>query len=132
MTRARTVTTQAMRYGIVGAIVVACDYLVFTAILLAAPAVYLAANLGGKVAGALLGFFLHRHFTFSWEQRHGARRQFVSYCAVLLGNIALSTALLWLLVEQVQANAFLARIATDAVVIVVAFLPSRLWVYRAA
>ena len=80
----------------------------------------------------MLGFFLHRHFTFSWEQRHGARRQFVSYCAVLLGNIALSTALLWLLVEQAQANAFVARIATDAVVIVVAFLLSRLWVYRAA
>ena len=70
----------------------------------------------------------HSHPTIS----HGARRQFVSYCAVLLGNIALSTALLWLLVEQVQANAFVARIATDAVVIVVAFLLSRLWVYRAA
>ena len=123
---------QAIRYGAVGVIVVIGDYLVFSAVLFSAPAAYLLANLAGKAAGALLGFVLHRNFTFRGQHRYGPRRQFASWCAVLLGNMAVSTLLLWLLVEQAGANAFLARVAVDALVILTTFVVSRLWVYRAA
>ena len=80
---------QAIRYGAVGVIVVIGDYLVFSAVLFSAPAAYLLANLAGKAAGALLGFVLHRNFTFRGQHRYGPRRQFASWCAVLLGNICL-------------------------------------------
>lgn len=127
-----SVSHQAVRYGLVGAIIVALDYLVFYAMLFLAPSAYLVANLAGKVAGALLGFFLHRHFTFAWQQRDEAPRQFISYSILLTGNLIMSSALLWLMIENLHINAFFARLATDGVVITTSFVLSRLWVYRQA
>ncbi len=120
----------AIRYALVGAIVLAADFAVYAAILAVAPGQFLFANVAGKIVGAALGFMLHRQVTFRWAQRDGAGRQFASYLAVLGFNLLLSSALLWLAIETMGANEYLAKIAVDIVVIGSAFLLSRLWVYR--
>ena len=123
---------QMMRYGIVGGVVYLSDFAVFAAILWFMPDAYLLANVIGKVTGALVGFVLHRHFTFSWEQKDKASRQAISYLLLLAANLAISSLLMWLLVDSVGANAFIAKIFVDVVVIAVSFVAGRLWVYRPA
>lgn len=123
---------QMMRYGMVGGVVYLSDFVVFAAILWFMPDAYLVANIIGKVTGALVGFVLHRHFTFSWEHKDKASRQVVSYILLLAANLAISSLMMWLLVDSAGANAFVAKLFVDVVVIVSSFVAGRLWVYRPA
>lgn len=124
------IVAQAVRYVAVGLVVLAADFAIYSAILLAAPERFLAANLAGKVVGAALGFVLHRTVTFRWAQRDPATRQLLSYLAVLGFNLLLSSLLLWFAIDRLGANPYLAKLAVDIVIVGTAFLLSRLWVYR--
>jgi putative flippase GtrA len=77
-----------------------------------------------------VGFFLHKHVTFSWKQRDGTAQQFVSYMLTLGANIVLSSALLWFAVEQAGMYEPVAKLIVDVVTIVIAFVLSRWLVYR--
>lgn len=123
---------QAVRYGLVGACVFAADLTVYWVTLQIAPPTYLAANVAGKTAGAVLGFALHKWFTFGWQQKDRGLRQLVSYLCLFLANLVLSSALLWLLVAGLGVHNLLAKVLVDAVVIATSFVVSRQWVYRAA
>jgi putative flippase GtrA len=123
---------QLVRYGIVGGIVYAADFAAFAMMMVLIPHAYLGANIVGKVAGAVVGFLLHKRFTFSWDQRDSATRQAIAYLLLFLCNLAASSLLIWLLVDFARANAFVAKISVDGFVIACSFFGSRLWVYRAA
>ena len=124
------IVAQAVRYTIVGLVVLAADFALYSVILFVAPVRFLTANLAGKVAGAALGFVLHRTVTFRWAQRDPATRQLLSYLAVLGFNLLLSSLLLSLAIGRLGANPYLAKLAVDVVIVGTAFLLSRLWVYR--
>lgn len=132
MSGRQPVIDQLVRYGLVGLVVVASDFAAYAALLWLAPDAYLPANCLGKATGALVGFLLHRKVTFTWVQRDAASRQFGAYITVFLFNLALSSALLWLLVGRFGLDEYLSKIGVDALVITVAFLLSRTWVYRPA
>jgi putative flippase GtrA len=128
----QSVVHQSARYGLVGLCVVAADVLVYLAGLALAPKAVLVSNVCGKTAGALLGFFLHKRFTFSWQQRHSSGRQLASYIVLFLSNLAMSSALLWVLAVRLEIGAIPAKLLVDGIVIVTSFFVSRLWIYRAA
>lgn len=128
----RDLVPQLVRYGLVGGIVAGSDYAVYAATVWLSDGAYLAANGLGKVAGAGLGFWLHKRVTFSWKQRNDAGWQARAYAALFVFNLALSSVLLTVLVELGRFDAYLSRLAVDAVVIATAFVGSRLWVYRPA
>ncbi len=123
---------QMMRYGMVGGVVYISDFAAFAAMFLLFPNAYLHANIVGKVTGAVIGFVLHRHFTFSWQHKDKAGRQAISYLILFAANVAMSSLLMWLLVDRAGVDAYLAKLFVDAIVIVTAFSASRLWVYRTA
>lgn len=123
---------QMARYGVVGLIVLLCDFATYAALTGFSPTTYLEANLVGKAAGAAVGFLLHRHFTFSWEQKHKPGKQLLSYIGLMLFNLAASSALLWFLVDQAGMGKLLAKPFVDIVVIATSFLVSRLWIYKPA
>jgi putative flippase GtrA len=123
---------QIGRFGLVGLCVVALDYAIFAASLWAVTSNYLAANAGGKVAGAVAGFILHKHISFAGQQRDKAGVQALSYAALFGFNLILSTGLLWMLVDHWHLNAYASRLFVDALVIVTSFTGSKLWVYRKA
>ena len=125
-------TGQVARYGLVGLLVLALDYAVFAGLLALLPGQHLAVNIAGKLAGAAIGFVLHKYVTFAGEQADGTGRQALSYALLLGFNLLLSSALLWLSVDWLRLNAYGARLFIDAVVIGVSFLGSKFWVYRAA
>ena len=91
---------QLLRYGMVGGTVYVSDFAMFAVTLWAVPGAYLLANVAGKSVGALVGFVLHRHFTFSWEHKDNATRQLVSYLMLFAFNLALSSLLIFLLVSN--------------------------------
>jgi putative flippase GtrA len=122
---------QIGRFGLVGIFVVALDYAVFAGLLWVMPGSHLLANFAGKVAGAISGFILHKHITFAGQHRDSAGRQMISYALLFAFNIAMSTGLLWLLVDHIGLNAYWSRLFVDALVVVTSFTGSRLWVYRA-
>jgi putative flippase GtrA len=123
---------QVGRFGLVGLFVAALDYAVFAGLLLAFPGQHLAANLAGKLAGAAIGFVLHRNFTFAGQRRDALGRQAFSYALLLGFNLGLGSGLLWLLVDGLHLNPWWSRLFVDGVVIASSFLGSKLWVYRAA
>ena len=123
---------QIGRFGVVGVFVVALDYAVFASLFWALPGSLLLANFAGKVAGAISGFILHKHITFAGQQRDHAARQALSYALLFAFNIAMSTGLLWLLVDHGGLNAYWSRLCVDGLVIVSSFVGQKLWVYRAA
>jgi putative flippase GtrA len=125
-------TRQVARYGLVGGLVLALDYAVFAGLLSLLPGQHLATNLAGKLAGATAGFVLHKYVSFAGAQADSTGRQAFSYAALLGFNLLLSSALLWLLVDRLELNAYGARLFVDAIVIGVSFLGAKLWVYRAA
>ncbi len=123
---------QMIRYGLVGGVVYVSDFAAFALVLWTLPGAYLLGNIFGKATGAVVGFVLHRKFTFSWEQKDNAGRQALSYLLVFFANIASSSLLLWLLVDLAAANPIVAKLFVDVLVIATSFVASRLWVYRPA
>jgi putative flippase GtrA len=123
---------QLVRYGIVGVIVYAADFVAFAILMVLMPDAYLAANIVGKTTGAIVGFLLHKKFTFSWDQKDSAKRQAGAYLLLFGFNLAVSSLLIWLLVDFAHANAFIAKLFVDVIVIAGSFIANRLWVYRAA
>ncbi len=123
---------QMLRYGIVGGVVYVSDFATYAAVLWGLPSAYLAANMAGKGVGAVVGFILHKNFTFSWEQKTGAAYQALAYGLLFGVNIATSSTLLWALVGLAGFNAYLIKPIVDLVVIATSFLAGRLWIYRQA
>jgi putative flippase GtrA len=130
--RSQNLLAQMLRYGVVGLVVLAADFLAYALVVSAIPAAFVPANWLGKLTGAALGFVLHKHATFGYDQRDRTRHQLAAYAGLFLFNLALSSALLWLLVTQAGWNAYLAKLLTDIIVIGIAFAASRLWIYRPA
>ena len=90
-----------------------------------------AANLGGRVAGALLGFWLNGRFTFATPEMRPGPRQFQRFLAMWLGTTALST---WLMSAAEQGmglqGAWLAKPGIEIALAAVGFVLSRYWVYQ--
>lgn len=125
-----SLSSQSFRYLIVGGVVYGIDVGTFVVLIALAKNHYLEMNVVAKTLSAFVGFFLHRHFTFSWEQRHSMKRQFILYVLLFAFNMALSTGLIYLLVGRLSLPTLPSRIAVDMVVIVTAFIVSRQMVFR--
>lgn len=89
------------------------------------------ANILGRVAGALLGYWLNGKLTFAGEDTAIGRTQLLRFVVMWLCTTAIST---WSL-ESIDHLAglkwaWLAKPAVELVLGVVGFLLSRHWVYR--
>lgn len=126
-----SLTRQGVRFLAVGCGLIVVDWLVFVILsALGLPAAW--ANVAGRVAGALVGFWANGSITFGTPgaPRFG-RRRFARYVVVW----ALLTLLSTLLVASLAAHlslefAWLAKPVVEAGLAVVSFFVSRHWVYR--
>ncbi|MFQ6312458.1 GtrA family protein [Lysobacter capsici] len=90
-----------------------------------------AANLTGRICGALLGFWLNGRFTFASEDTRVGRRQFARFVTMWICTTILST---WA-ISAVDAYAGLqwtwaAKPVIEVILGGVGFVMSRHWVYR--
>jgi putative flippase GtrA len=122
---AQAVPRQALRYLVVGGLTYVVDLAVFLAVHAWREDAYLAANVAGRLAGALAGFVMHKLWTFEDRRAQGTGRQAVLYAAVLGGNIAASSALMFTAVDVLGADARLARVVVDVLIVGSTFWLSR-------
>lgn len=127
----QSLSRQTVRYVIVGGVVYGIDVGLFIILMMMTPKThYLEANTLAKTVAAIAGFFLHKHYTFSWEQRHSMVRQIVLYAALFAFNMGLSTGLVYLLVGRLALPTLPSRIFVDVLVTATAFFVSRQLVFR--
>lgn len=89
------------------------------------------ANILGRVAGALLGYWLNGKLTFAGEDTAIGRTQLLRFVAMWLCTTAISTWSLGSIDAAVGLKwAWLAKPGVEAVLGVIGFLLSRHWVYR--
>lgn len=89
------------------------------------------ANVAGRVAGALLGYWLNGKLTFAGDDTAIGRTQLQRFLLMWLGTTAISTWSLGVIDEFAGLRwAWLAKPAVEFALGVVGFVLSRHWVYR--
>lgn len=122
---------QGMGYGLVGVVQILLDWATFVA-LSALGVLTIPANLGGRLAGASLGFWLNGVFTFSHEtgSRLGWRRLW-RYALTWGAMACMSTVAMYLVDHYAGLKwAWMAKPVVDGFLAVLAFLASRHWIYK--
>jgi putative flippase GtrA len=89
------------------------------------------ANIAGRIAGALLGYWLNGKLTFAGDETAIGRTQLLRFVLMWLGTTTVSTWSLGAIDNLAGLKwAWLAKPGVEAVLGVVGFLLSRHWVYR--
>jgi putative flippase GtrA len=124
---------EIVKYGQVGIAVYLFDYFVFFILLSISFELYLLANIAGRISGALLGFFLHRKWTFKSDNYLLNRNsQFLIYTILLGFNLIFSSVLLYLAERNIHfLDIRYSRIIIDFIIISSSFLISKLFIFRA-
>lgn len=89
------------------------------------------ANVAGRVAGALLGYWLNGKLTFAGDENAIGRTQLRRYVLMWLGTTAISTWAMGAIDSGLGLQwAWLAKPGVEFLLGVVGFVLSRHWVYR--
>lgn len=126
-----TLVRQGLSFVAIGGCLVVVDWLVFV-VLTALGAGPVTANIAGRTAGAVLGFWANGWVTFgeAGQPRVGGRR-FVRYALLWLSLTLVSTGLIVMCTEYLGLQlAWLAKPLVETVLALVSFFVSRHWVYR--
>jgi putative flippase GtrA len=126
-----SVARQGMFFLVVGCGLIALDWAVFVT-LTAVGVIPVVANVAGRIAGALVGFWANGTVTFSilGSPRLG-RRRLLRYLVLWVALTLLSTVLVAGLAEQLNLEiAWVAKPVVEAGMAVLSFFVSRHWVYR--
>ncbi|TYT26100.1 GtrA family protein [Luteimonas viscosa] len=90
-----------------------------------------AANVTGRICGALLGYWLNGRFTFAGEDTAMGRVQFQRFALLWLGTTAVSTLAMSAIDDMLGLkSAWLAKPVVDAGLALVGFVLSRHWIYK--
>ncbi len=117
---------ETSRYIIVGGITYVVDLFIYLLVVTFSSSLFLEGNISGRIVGALIGFYLHKYWTFNGRQIYSTKKQIMNYSLLLLFNIFLSSILLtgfnlyWHSLGSVWS-----RIFTDILIIILTFLCSR-------
>ena len=124
------ILSDGIRFTIIGAIQVVIDsatYIVLTKLGLATPS----ANLCGRSAGALLGFWLNGRVTFFHNHPPHLRLRFARYLVLWIVLTAISTAALMLIGNYAGlVKTWWCKPLIEIALGLISFLLSRHWVYR--
>ncbi|QDH71661.1 GtrA family protein [Marilutibacter alkalisoli] len=121
---------QGFWFLLVGGALVVVDSLVTIALSRAGMSLE-AANIIGRIAGALLGFWLNGKITFASGDRRLGPRQLIRFIIAWLLLTAVSTLLVTGIGHHFGlSSAWLAKPVVEACLAVVSFFTSRHWIYR--
>lgn len=125
-----SLTRQGRHYLLIGGVQWLLDWAVMVALSHWGMPVE-AANVAGRVCGALLGFWLNGRITFAGEHTEVGRRQFFRFLLMWLLTTAISTWSIGAIDDAVGLKwTWLAKPAVEIVLGGLGFLLSRHWVYR--
>lgn len=130
---------QFIKFGLVGVMNTAVDFLVFTLLMLAGVH-YLAAQVASYAAGTVNSYVVNKLWTFKGAGLSpekggstGGRKdsgEFLRFMAVNIGTLLLSLLFLYILKSGLGLNALLAKLLVTGVTVIVNYIGSKLWVFR--
>ena len=88
----------------------------------------LACNIFARIVSASVNFTINYHLVFKSKQKLWVA--IIRYALLAIFILACNTTLLWLLVEQVGWNEYLAKILVEVTMFIVSWLVQRLFVFR--
>ena len=90
------------------------------------------ANIAGRIAGAILGFFLNGAFTFKAEHTKVGRRQFLRFLVMWLMTTTISTFLIHWIDDEfgIAAAQRWGKPLVEFGMGIIGFVTSRYWVYH--
>ncbi|WP_195853913.1 GtrA family protein [Aerococcus tenax] len=113
---------QIMRFILVGGLSTLLDFIVFS-LLISCQVHYLGANLCAFMLSLVFNYWASMHFvfqsSFSKEERW---REFLLFLVLALSGLLIQELILYLLIEQLSLDAYLAKLAGILVVMVYNFL----------
>lgn len=116
---------QLFRYVSAGGAAWLIDYGTYSLLIWLQPGSHIGASIIGRVIGALATFAMHKFWTFEDHAVQGTARQAASYAALLIANLALSSALLFLAVDVSGWSPQISRLLIDVFQIGLSFVISR-------
>lgn len=114
-------------YGLIGSFCAALDFLIYT-LLCKLGMNYLVANIIGIHCGIFSSFLLNRHFNF--KVKDNTLYRFLSFYAIGLIGLALSSLMLYLMVDKANQNEIFAKLITVIVVAVIQFFMNKFITFR--
>lgn len=91
---------------------------------------YLAGSVAGFLIAVFVGFILQKYWTFEDRSPGRTRAQFAFYAAVTLGNLALNTGVVYVLVGKLGVHYLLAQAFGAALVAVDSFLVYQTFIFK--
>lgn len=125
------IVRQGLLFLMVGAALVCVDWAVFV-VFSAVGVPTVAANVAGRMVGAMLGFYLNGSLTFrSGQGARVGRRHLGRFAIAWLLLTALSTTLVASAAARIGLHyAWLAKPLVEALMALISFVISRQWVYQ--
>ena len=115
---------QFVLYCLIGASGATLDFLVYSLLVKEAHLHIQVANAVGYASGTVLSFFLNAHFNF--KTRDALRLRFLSFCGVGLLGWAMSSGILFLTVNHLGWDKYLAKLVTIVAVVLLQYNLNRL------
>ncbi|MBY0539765.1 GtrA family protein [Patescibacteria group bacterium] len=119
-----------MRYVFSGGTAAACNVIALFLLVEFANVHYLYASILSFIFSLAISFTLHKFLTFRNQQTDGIHKQIGRYLAVILGNLALNTTLVYALVELLGVWYLFAQIIGAALVAVTGYIGYKYFVFR--
>lgn len=115
-------------YGIIGGFCAALDFGIFTLLCYFEALPYLWANVVSTHLGIFTSFLLNRSFNFKVKDKIPQR--FLSFYAVGLTGLGLSSLMLWLMVDKMKWDELVCKLITIAVVSLVQFVLNKFVTFK--
>jgi len=120
-----------IRFAIVGVINTAVDFGIYSLCVGLLHIYYMIAQVLGYYAGIINSFILNKFWTFeSREINKKTTGQFIRFIIVNALSFGAAFLGLWLLVDNLSVNKYIAKIITIAISQTINFLGYKLWVFR--
>ncbi len=118
-----------IKFLITGAIGISVNLGVFHVLyILGVP--YLVGSMTGLLISMGVGFVLQKYWTFEEPSSERARSQFVQYALLALGNLALNTGIVYVLVDKLGMYYLLAQTIGAATIAIDSFFIYRAFIFK--
>lgn len=125
----RPVVRQFMKFGIVGVINTALDYLIYSALIIVFHVHFLAANAVSFSLAVTNSYVLNRRWTFRSDNPDW-KKEATKFFLVNLVGLGLSEMFLKIFVHGLGVSPFIAKLMAVVIVLGWNFIGTRLWAFR--
>lgn len=115
-------------YSIIGAMSAGSDFLVFTILIERISIYYLSANIVSTLCGIVMSFTLNRHYNF--KVKDNVLFRFVIFLSVGLSGLALSSVILYTMIDIWLQNELLSKFVALIVSVLVQFTLNKCITFR--